>query len=71
MSVAVIGLENRVSAGATADTTTAGARHPARRRPRRRLNEDFRDLLIALHGAGVRFIVVGAHAMAVYSVLIH
>ena len=32
------------------------------------MNEDFRDLLLALHGAGVRFIVVGAHAMAVHGV---
>ena len=32
------------------------------------MNEDFRDLLIALHGAGVRFIVVGAHAMAVHGI---
>ena len=32
------------------------------------MNDDFRDLLIALHGAGVRFIVVGAHAMAVHGV---
>ena len=32
------------------------------------MNEDFRDLLIAMHGAGVRFIVVGAHAMAVHGV---
>ena len=32
------------------------------------MNEDFRDLLLALHDAGVRFIVVGAHAMAVHGV---
>ena len=32
------------------------------------MNDDFRDLLIALHGAGVRCIVVGAHAMAVHGV---
>lgn len=32
------------------------------------MNDDFRDLLIALHGAGVRFILVGAHAMAVHGV---
>ena len=32
------------------------------------MNDDFRDLLFALHGAGVRFIVVGAHAMAVHGV---
>ena len=32
------------------------------------MNDDFRDLLIALHDAGVRFIVVGAHAMAIHGV---
>jgi hypothetical protein len=32
------------------------------------LNEDFIDLLRALTAAGVRFIVVGAHAMAVHGV---
>ena len=32
------------------------------------MNDDFRDLLVALHDAGVRFIVVGAHAMAVHGV---
>ena len=32
------------------------------------MNDDFRDLLIALHDAGARFIVVGAHAMAVHGV---
>ena len=32
------------------------------------MNEDFRDLLLALHGAGVRFIVVGAHATVVHGV---
>ena len=37
------------------------------RRPRQ-LNEDFRDLVVALHDAGARFIVVGAHAMAVHGV---
>ena len=32
------------------------------------MNDDFRDLLISLHRAGVRFLVVGAHAMAVHGV---
>ena len=32
------------------------------------MNDDFRDLLISLHDAGVRFIVVGAHALAVHGV---
>jgi len=32
------------------------------------LNDDFRDLLVSLHRAGVRFLVVGAHAMAVHGV---
>jgi len=32
------------------------------------MNEDFRDLLRALLEAGVRFVVVGAHAMAVHGV---
>lgn len=32
------------------------------------MNEDFRDLLDALLQAGVRFLVVGAHAMAVHGV---
>lgn len=32
------------------------------------MNEDFRDLLAALLEAGVRFLVVGAHAMAVHGV---
>lgn len=32
------------------------------------MNEDFRDLLQALRGAGARFLVVGAHAMAVHGV---
>ena len=32
------------------------------------MNDDFRDLLIALHDARARFIVVGAHAMAVHGV---
>jgi hypothetical protein len=32
------------------------------------LNEDFRDLLAALLAAGARFLVVGAHAMAVHGV---
>ena len=32
------------------------------------MNDDFRDLLLALHDAGARFIVVGAHAMAVHGV---
>ncbi len=32
------------------------------------MNDDFRDLLVALHDAGARFIVVGAHAMAVHGV---
>jgi len=32
------------------------------------VNEDFRDMLAALLAAGVRFLVVGAHAMAVHGV---
>jgi hypothetical protein len=32
------------------------------------LNPDFRDLLAALRDAGVRYLVVGAHAMAVHGV---
>ncbi len=32
------------------------------------MNEDFRDLLAALLGEGVRFLVVGAHALAVHGV---
>jgi hypothetical protein len=32
------------------------------------VNKDFQELLAALHEAGVRFIVVGAHAMAVHGV---
>jgi len=32
------------------------------------VNEDFRDLLAALLGAEARFLVVGAHAMAVHGV---
>ena len=32
------------------------------------MNDDFRDLLVTLHRAGVRFLVVGAHAMAVHGV---
>ena len=32
------------------------------------MNDDFRDLLKALLEAGVRFLVVGAHAMAVHGV---
>jgi hypothetical protein len=32
------------------------------------VNEDFRDLLKALQDAGSRFLVVGAHAMAVHGV---
>ncbi len=32
------------------------------------VNEDFRDLLVALIAAGARFLVVGAHAMAVHGV---
>ena len=32
------------------------------------MNEDFRDLLQALRDAGARFLVVGAHAMAVHGV---
>ncbi len=33
-----------------------------------RVNEDFRDLLAALVHANARFLVVGAHAMAVHGV---
>jgi hypothetical protein len=32
------------------------------------VNEDFEDLLAALLGAGARFLVVGAHAMALHGV---
>lgn len=32
------------------------------------MNDDFRDLLAAFQDAGVRFIVVGAHAMAIHGV---
>lgn len=32
------------------------------------MNEDFRDLLVALLGAQARFLIVGAHAMAVHGV---
>lgn len=32
------------------------------------MNDDFRDLLRALLESGVRFLVVGAHAMAVHGV---
>ena len=32
------------------------------------MNDDFRDLLVGLHRAGARFLVVGAHAMAVHGV---
>ena len=32
------------------------------------MNEDFRDFLLALLDAGARFLVVGAHAMAVHGV---
>ena len=32
------------------------------------MNEDFRDLLAALLSAGARFLVVGAHALAVHGV---
>ena len=32
------------------------------------MNHDFRDLLAAFHDAGVRFIVVGAHALAIHGV---
>lgn len=32
------------------------------------MSEDFRDLLAALHTAGVRFLVVGAHALAAHGV---
>lgn len=32
------------------------------------MNDDFRDLLAALLASGVRFLVVGAHAMAVHGV---
>jgi hypothetical protein len=32
------------------------------------LHEDFKDLLLALQEAGVRFVVVGAHAMAAHGV---
>lgn len=36
---------------------------------RARLNEDFADLLQALHVAGVEFLVVGAHALAVHGIV--
>lgn len=32
------------------------------------MNEDFRDLLFAMVDTGVRFLVVGAHALAVHGV---
>jgi len=32
------------------------------------VSDDFRDLLAALHEAGVRFLVVGAHALAAHGV---
>lgn len=32
------------------------------------MSDDFRDLLAALHEAGVRFLVVGAHALAAHGV---
>ncbi len=32
------------------------------------LNDDFRDLLAALREAGVRFVIVGAHALAVHGI---
>ena len=32
------------------------------------MNEDFRDLLVALVRAGARFLVVGAHAMALHGI---
>jgi len=32
------------------------------------LHEDFKDLIVALRGAGVRFIVVGAHALAAHGI---
>lgn len=32
------------------------------------ISEDFRDLLVELRDAGVRFLLVGAHAMAVHGV---
>jgi hypothetical protein len=32
------------------------------------VNDDFRDLLASLLDAGARFLVVGAHAMAVHGV---
>lgn len=34
--------------------------------PLRELNPDFRDLLLALSGEGVEFVVVGAHALALH-----
>jgi hypothetical protein len=34
--------------------------------PLRELNPDFRDLLLALSGEGVEFLVVGAHALALH-----
>ena len=32
------------------------------------LHDDFRDLITAMHEAGVRFLIVGAHALAVHGV---
>ena len=32
------------------------------------LHDDFRDLLVALQRAGVRFLIVGAHALAVHGI---
>ena len=37
-------------------------------KPGRPVNEDFLDLLRLLLGAGARFLIVGAHAMAVHGV---
>lgn len=33
------------------------------------LNEDFRDMLAALDSAGVEFLIVGAHALAVHGIV--
>ena len=38
------------------------------RYPHAIVNEDFRDLLAALVAAGARFLVVGAHALAVHGI---
>lgn len=57
---------SHVHAGRDADQPEK--EHPVEPRRPATVNEDFRDLLAALVEAGVRFLVVGAHAMAVHGV---